>query len=131
MAEHSVDGVFLQRFAGQCDLEAGHEGMRRIRDEVGNRVKEAAEREGRVFAIMSVISVGILILWYRESTNLRYDVSGVGSDRIQSVLERDWVHLVRNQGVLDSPNYLKEKGKPVIALRGMFYSIFIALKSYR
>jgi hypothetical protein len=52
MAEHGVDGVFLQRFAGQCDLETGNEGIRRIRDEVGDRVREAAEREGRVFAIM-------------------------------------------------------------------------------
>lgn len=52
MAKHGVDGVFLQRFAGQCDLETGNAGIRRIRDEVGDRVKEAAEREGRVFAIM-------------------------------------------------------------------------------
>lgn len=52
MAEHGVDGAFLQRFAGETDLEAGNEGMRRIRDEVGDRVREAAEKEGRVFAIM-------------------------------------------------------------------------------
>jgi hypothetical protein len=56
MAEHGVDGAFLQRFASQCDLEAGSEGIRRIRDEVGDRVREAAEKEGRVFAIMWVIS---------------------------------------------------------------------------
>ena len=49
MAEHGVDGAFLQRFAGQCD---GDSGIRRHRDEVGERVREAAEREGRVFAIM-------------------------------------------------------------------------------
>ena len=52
MAEHGVDGAFLQRFAGQCDLESGNQGIMRIRDEVGERVREAAEREGRVFAIM-------------------------------------------------------------------------------
>ncbi|KAG6901998.1 hypothetical protein C0995_005798 [Termitomyces sp. Mi166 len=99
MAEHGVDGAFLQRFVGQCDLETGNEGIRRIRDEVGDRVREAAEKEGRTFAIM-------------------YDVSGVPADRIQRVLERDWVHLIRNQGVLDSPNYLREKGKAVVALWG-------------
>jgi hypothetical protein len=54
MAEHGVDGAFLQRFAGQCDLEAGNHGIRRLRDEVGGRVREAAEKEGRVFAIMYV-----------------------------------------------------------------------------
>ncbi|KAG6854198.1 hypothetical protein C0991_009511 [Blastosporella zonata] len=99
MAEHGVDGAFLQRFVGQCDLEAGSEGIRRIRDEVGDRVMEAAEKEGRAFAIM-------------------YDVSGVPSDRIQKIIERDWVHLIRNQGILDSPNYLRERGKPVVALWG-------------
>ena len=52
MAEHGVDGAFLQRFAGQCDVESGSQGIRRLRDEVGERVREAAEREGRVFAIM-------------------------------------------------------------------------------
>ncbi|XP_006454960.1 hypothetical protein AGABI2DRAFT_114730 [Agaricus bisporus var. bisporus H97] len=99
MAENGVDGAFLQRFAGQTDLEAGNEGIRRIRDEVGDCVREAAEKEGRVFAIM-------------------YDVSGVPADRIQRVLERDWAHLVREKCVLDSPSYLKEKGKPVIVLWG-------------
>jgi hypothetical protein len=52
MAEHGVDGAFLQRFLGQCDLERGTRGVRQIRDEVGDRVREAAEKEGRVFAIM-------------------------------------------------------------------------------
>jgi hypothetical protein len=33
MAQHGVDGVFLQRFAGQCDLKGGNEGIRNQRDE--------------------------------------------------------------------------------------------------
>ncbi|KAG6849764.1 hypothetical protein H0H93_005446 [Arthromyces matolae] len=45
-------------------------------------------------------------------------VQSVPADRLQRVIERDWVHLVRNQGVLDSPNYLREKGKAVVALWG-------------
>lgn len=48
----------------------------------------------------------------------RYDVSGVPADRIGRILERDWVHLVRVKGILDSPNYLHEKGRPVIGLWG-------------
>jgi hypothetical protein len=52
MAEHGVDGVFLQRFAGQCDTERGNQNIRDQRDEIGRRVREAAEAEGRVFAIM-------------------------------------------------------------------------------
>lgn len=55
MAEKGVDGVFLQRFLGLCDIPpGGHDGNRRIRDEVGDLVQRAAEREGRVFAIMCV-----------------------------------------------------------------------------
>jgi hypothetical protein len=52
MAVHGVDGAFLQRFAGQVDPEGGSECIRRLRDEVGDRVRQAAEIEGRVFAIM-------------------------------------------------------------------------------
>lgn len=52
MAQHGVDGAFLQRFAGQCDVEGGNEAIRNQRDEIGDRVREAAEKEGRVFAIM-------------------------------------------------------------------------------
>jgi hypothetical protein len=54
MAENGVDGVFLQRFVGQCDMERDNAGIRRIRDEVGDKVTAAAETEGRVFAIMYV-----------------------------------------------------------------------------
>ncbi|KAF8642851.1 hypothetical protein AX16_009359 [Volvariella volvacea WC 439] len=99
MAKHGVDGAFLQRFVGQCDLEAGNHGILKIRDEVGDRVREAAEKEGRVWAIM-------------------YDVSGVASERLQQVIIRDWMHLLRDKGILNSPNYLREKGKPVLALWG-------------
>lgn len=52
MAQHGVDGAFLQRFAGQCDGRGENDGIRKIRDEVGERVREAAEKNGRVYAIM-------------------------------------------------------------------------------
>jgi hypothetical protein len=115
MAEHGVDGVFLQRFLGQCDVERGNQGIRDQRDEIGRCVREAAEAEGRVFAIMFAQSFSD-----PSVTNLsdRYDVSGVPVDRVETVLRQDWMHLVHNQRVLDSPNYLKEDGRPVIALWG-------------
>jgi len=53
MAEHGVDGAFLQRFAEQCQPGQEHS-IRRLRDEVGQLVRDAAEKEGRVFAIMCV-----------------------------------------------------------------------------
>ncbi|KAH9836626.1 uncharacterized protein C8Q71DRAFT_50623 [Rhodofomes roseus] len=103
MAQHGVDGAFLQRFAGQTDLEAGNEAIRNQRDEVGDRVREAAEKEGRVFAIM-------------------YDVSGVPPERIQRVIEHDWMHLMHDKGILDSPNYLREKGKAVVTFWGFGFA---------
>lgn len=54
MALYGVDGAFLQRFLGQCDLESGNEAIRNQRDEVGDLVKRAAEKEGRTYAIMYV-----------------------------------------------------------------------------
>lgn len=49
----------------------------------------------------------------------RYDISGVEPERIPDIIERDWIHLLHEKYVLDSPNYLREKGKVVIALWGM------------
>ena len=52
------------------------------------------------------------------SEPVRYDVSGVAPDRIQRVLEHDWIHLIRRKAILDSPAYLREQGRPVVALWG-------------
>jgi hypothetical protein len=49
---------------------------------------------------------------------VRYDVSGVPAERIQDIIEADWGHLLRRKRVLNSPNYLREDGKPVIAIWG-------------
>ena len=53
-----------------------------------------------------------------RSEPVRYDVSGVAPDRIQRVLEHDWIHLIRRKAILDSPAYLREQGRPVVALWG-------------
>ena len=41
-ALHGVDGAFLQRFAGQCETKLGNLGIRDLRDEIGDREREAA-----------------------------------------------------------------------------------------
>ncbi|THH23249.1 hypothetical protein EUX98_g7929 [Antrodiella citrinella] len=41
MAQHGVDGAFLQRFAGQTDMEQGNEAIRNQRDEVGDNLHNA------------------------------------------------------------------------------------------
>jgi hypothetical protein len=103
MAQHGIDGAFLQRFATQCEVDGNPTGatadLMRLRDEVLDGVRAAAERDHRVWAIM-------------------YDVTGVPPDRIEHVLRVDWDHLVRDKRILDSPYYLKERGMPVIAIWG-------------
>ncbi|KAJ7159546.1 hypothetical protein C8R46DRAFT_906556 [Mycena filopes] len=105
MAEYGVDGAFLQRFVGQVDPEeAGNRdarfgGTRRLRDDVGRRVREAAEAEGRVWAIM-------------------YDASGVPAADIVRIMTQDFAHLVHEERIFDSPAYLRERTRPVVAVWG-------------
>ena len=49
---------------------------------------------------------------------MRYDVSGVPPEKIEEIIKYDWKHLVFDKRVFDSPSYLREKGKPVVALWG-------------
>jgi hypothetical protein len=49
---------------------------------------------------------------------IRYDISGVDPGRVQEIIEADWYHLLQEKRVLNSPNYLREDGKPVIAIWG-------------
>lgn len=45
-------------------------------------------------------------------------MSGVPPDKIEEIIKHDWRHLVFNKRIFDSPSYLREKGKPVVALWG-------------
>ncbi|KAJ4481980.1 hypothetical protein J3R30DRAFT_3851264 [Lentinula aciculospora] len=106
MASHGIDGVFLQRFVGQCQCDpssSSHKAILNWRDKVGDNVRLAAEAEGRVYSIM-------------------YDVSGVNPSHVRKIIEQDWLHLIRDKCVLDSPNYLHERGKPVVCLWGFGFS---------
>lgn len=121
MATHGVDGAFLQRFTNQVDvIHDVNVPLRSFRDEVGDVVQAAAEKEGRVFAIMLVTR--LLGLGYPDAHTFhncfRYDVTGQPTDRILATIRADWKHLIQDKRILDSPNYLKEKGKPVVAVWG-------------
>ena len=107
----------MQRFAGQCEIKPGNLATRNLRDEVQDRVRETAEAEGRVFAIMCV-HFFLLVPICTRLCCARYDVSGVSPDKIQIILEQDRAHLLPDKNILDSPSYLREKGRPVVALWG-------------
>ncbi|KAI0044892.1 hypothetical protein FA95DRAFT_209696 [Auriscalpium vulgare] len=104
MAENGVDGAFLQRFVGAVEEKPGDMGGLNIRDEVGKLVEQACEKEGRVYAIM-------------------YDAAKCKpKERLQEILEKDWKKLVNDKRILDSPNYLRHEGKPVIAVWGLSWA---------
>ena len=45
-------------------------------------------------------------------------MGSVPNNRVQDIIEKDWAYLVREKRLLDSPNYLKENGRPVVAIDG-------------
>ena len=45
-------------------------------------------------------------------------MSGVPPGKIEDIIKFDWKDLVFNKRIFDSPSYLREKGKPVVALWG-------------
>ncbi|ESK95731.1 xylosidase arabinosidase [Moniliophthora roreri MCA 2997] len=102
MAENGVDGAFLQRPLRHCIPTADGE-LLHWRDSIGRLVREAAELERRVFAVM-------------------YDVSGVDPSIVWGTLQDDWDHLIQDEHVLDSPNYLREDGRAVVCLWGFGFA---------
>ena len=97
MSEYGIDGVFLQRFAGQLNYPYYLD----FRNHVTGEVRDASDAYGRVWAIM-------------------YDVSGVNENFVDIVqaLEDDWKFLVDEMKVTDSPTYLHHNGLPVLAIWG-------------
>ena len=63
MALHGVDAEVLQRSANECQIKPGNNGLRDLRDEVGDMVREAAEADGRVFAFTCVLGPWIIHSW--------------------------------------------------------------------
>lgn len=95
MQAAGVDGVFLQRFIS----ELGDPRFKAARDQVLQNVRAAAEAHGRVFAV-------------------EYDISGADPATVDTLLENDWAYLVDTLHVTESPQYLHNYGKPVLAVWG-------------
>jgi hypothetical protein len=95
MREHNIDGAAAQRFVVEMDDPASH---RRL-DNVMRNVRAAAEASGRVFFVT-------------------YDISGANPATVIDQLRRDWRHLVNTLKLTESPNYLHDRGKPMLQLWG-------------
>jgi hypothetical protein len=96
MADAGVDGVSLGRFvAGTSNSQS-----RAQLNHVVQNVRTAAEATGRVFFI-----------WYDVTSN---DPATLVND-----LKTDWMRLVDEQRVTESPSYLRHKGKPFVGVWGI------------
>ena len=92
MLDHGIDGVFLQRFVV---------GVSSRPTNVLNRVRQAANRTGRTFA-------------------LTYDMSGQATNSLFSQLTNDWRWLNDQTQLTQDPRYLHHNGKPVLMIWGFF-----------
>jgi hypothetical protein len=95
MKEHGLAGAFVQRFTVGLDRTA----MRDFRDRVLQNAAAAADRHGRVFAVM-------------------YDISGQPHDGLVERVEQDWRALVDALRLTQHPRYLHHRGRPVLAIWG-------------
>jgi hypothetical protein len=99
MREYELSGVFLQRFTAGLHNAA----ILGFRDAVARNVRTAAEANGRVFAIM-------------------YDISGNARETVVGTVKRDWVRIVDELRLIDSPRYLRHNGRPVLAIWGFGFT---------
>jgi len=99
MKDNHLDGVFLQRFGSELSSST----LFPFRNHVTVNVHVGAETYGRLFAIM-------------------YDISGMVSNTLVSTLTNDWLYLVNNLGVTNSPAYARHKGKPVVTVWGFGFT---------
>ncbi|MHB8878413.1 MAG: hypothetical protein ACYC8T_32355 [Myxococcaceae bacterium] len=96
MQENGLDGVGLQRFVATL-ADARHKAFR---NSVTRMVRSAAERHGRIFYI-------------------EYDFSGAPEATWAEDIKRDWNEVMLSQlDVTASPQYVRQGGKPVVALWG-------------
>ncbi len=88
MRDYGIDGAFVQRFiASLGDPKALWQS-----NAVLSHCREGANRFGRTYAVM-------------------YDLSGLGADRMQEVMD-DWVALRARMRITDDPAYLHHRGRP-------------------
>ena len=98
MRDYGIDGAMVQRFApGLLDprvlLHNNH---------VLANCREGANRNGRAYALM-------------------YDLSGLGANRINEVID-DWHALHTRMKLGEDPAYLHHRGKPLVAVWGIGFN---------
>ncbi len=98
MRDYGLDGVFVQRFAGEIFNPSG---LRHFTTVLAN-CRAGANRTGRAYAVM-------------------YDLSGIGLGDMEKV-KQDWTLLVERMRITSDPAYLHDHGRPVVAVWGFGFN---------
>ncbi len=99
MQNHGIDGVFLQRFG----VSLRDPRLLNQRNMVTANVQAGANCHGRTWAMM-------------------YDLSGLRSEEIASVVVEDWKLLVDRIQIRRDKAYLHHRGKPLVAIWGVGFN---------
>ncbi|MDO8541106.1 MAG: glycoside hydrolase family 71/99-like protein [Opitutaceae bacterium] len=94
MREHGIDGVFIQRFINSL----GRPASLTHNNTVLEHCREGARLHGRTYALM-------------------YDLSSLAPGHADRLID-DWKTLARETRFTRDANYLKHRGKPLLALWG-------------
>lgn len=98
MRDYNVYGIYLQRFLTAVETQTS--GMFRAKNKVLENVITSAAEYNRKYAVM-------------------YDVSGVTDATMYAKIVKDWEYLVDTYDILNKPEYVKQNGKPVVAIWGI------------
>ncbi|MDR3632564.1 MAG: glycoside hydrolase family 71/99-like protein [Isosphaeraceae bacterium] len=105
MRDYGIDGVLVQRFTN--GLRDPAEASR-----VLGYARDAANRTGRIFAV-------------------EYDLSGMRAEGMPERVAADWKWLVDEMKITADPRYLRQDGKPVLAIFGFYSDRFAAGVAHR
>jgi hypothetical protein len=95
MKDYGIDGVFVQRFIGNAVARNWTPAV----DKVLANVRSGAEKYGRTFVTM-------------------YDIGNGNEASIVQDVINDWKHLVDDEHITKSRQYLHHRGRPLVALWG-------------
>jgi hypothetical protein len=98
MQEYGIDGVFVQRFAGEVFNPPGLRQFNTVLD----HCREGANKYGRTYAVM-------------------YDLSGMRAGQMDKVIQ-DWKLLTEKMQITKDPAYLHHNGKPVVSVWGFGFN---------
>ncbi len=96
MKQYGIDGAAMQRFL----TNIARADLRQNFDTVLSNARAGAEANRRGFFVM-------------------YDISGMHGDAALQAIEQDWSHLTGDLHVTNSPAYIFDRGKPVVAIWGL------------